>query len=148
MRKASAGASFLERSGRRTRVSLARYGVAALPAGWGKATMREHHLSTTFAVHQRGAGASAVAHAAYIDAERYVDERIDKAWRFTADAERVFATVTLLPPGAPAAWSDPEKLFNAVERHEDEWADTYFRKTPERAEHHKQTARTDIRGHG
>ena len=109
--------------------------------------MRTHNLSTTFAVHQRGAGASAVAHAAYIDGARYAETRTGQAWRYDLEAERVTETTTLLSPGAPADWADPERLFNAVEQHEEQWADRYYAKTPHRAEHHKQNARTDIRGH-
>ena len=62
----------------------------------------------------RAAGSSAVASAAYRAASRLRDERLDRPHDFTAKRGVVHSEV-MLPETAPEAWSDRERLWNAVE---------------------------------
>lgn len=66
----------------------------------------------------RAAGSSTLATLSYITAQRARDERLGQTFYGFGRRERVEATGTLLPEGAPSAWRDPVKLFNAVEAHE------------------------------
>lgn len=66
----------------------------------------------------RAAGSSTLATLSYITAQRARDERLGQTFYGFGRRERVEATGTLLPEGAPTAWRDPVKLFNAVEAHE------------------------------
>ncbi|MDI9587858.1 MAG: MobA/MobL family protein [Acidobacteriota bacterium] len=66
----------------------------------------------------RAAGSSTLATLSYITAERARDERLGQTFYGFGRRERVEATGTLLPEGAPTAWRDPEALFNAIEAHE------------------------------
>lgn len=65
----------------------------------------------------RKAGSSAGASAAYRSASRMRDERIDRIQDFSAKRGVVHCEV-LLPDNAPEAWSDRERLWNAVEAFE------------------------------
>lgn len=62
----------------------------------------------------RAAGSSAVASAAYRAASRLREERLDRPHDFTAKRGVVHSEV-MLPEIAPEAWSDRERLWNAVE---------------------------------
>ncbi len=62
----------------------------------------------------RKSGSSAVASAAYRSASRLRDERLDRRHDFSAKRGVVHSEV-LLPENAPEAWSDRERLWNAVE---------------------------------
>ena len=63
----------------------------------------------------RAAGSSSVASVSYITSRRMRDERTGVTSYGYGRRERVEATGTMLPSGAPAAYNDPETLFNAVE---------------------------------
>jgi hypothetical protein len=62
----------------------------------------------------RANGSSALAAAAYRSASRLHDQRLDRAHDFSNKAGVVHSEV-MLPDGAPQAWQDREKLWNAVE---------------------------------
>jgi Ti-type conjugative transfer relaxase TraA len=62
----------------------------------------------------RKAGSSAVAAAAYRSASRLRDARLDRSHDFLARRGAVHSEV-MLPENAPEAWSDRERLWNAVE---------------------------------
>lgn len=66
----------------------------------------------------RAAGSSTLATLSYITAQRARDERLGQTFYGFGRRERVDATGTLLPEGAPEEWRDPVKLFNAIEAHE------------------------------
>lgn len=66
----------------------------------------------------RAAGSSTLATLSYITAQRARDERLGQTFYGFGRRERVEATGTLLPEGAPEEWRDPVKLFNAIEAHE------------------------------
>lgn len=66
----------------------------------------------------RAAGSSTLATLSYITAQRARDERLGQTFYGFGRRERVEATGTLLPEGAPEQWRDPVKLFNAIEAHE------------------------------
>ncbi len=63
----------------------------------------------------RGDKRSAVAAAAYRAAECLMDERLGRAQNFRAKTGVVHREV-MLPPGAPARWSDRATLWNEVEQ--------------------------------
>lgn len=63
----------------------------------------------------RAQGSSTLANLAYISGRKINDEKLGKAYQYSR-AQRVMATGTLLPPGAPQEYSDPEVLFNEVEK--------------------------------
>ncbi|MGJ5175513.1 Ti-type conjugative transfer relaxase TraA [Bradyrhizobium oligotrophicum] len=65
----------------------------------------------------RKAGSSAVASAAYRSASRLRDERLGREQDFSAKRGVVHSEV-MLPENAPEAWSDRERLWNAVEASE------------------------------
>jgi Ti-type conjugative transfer relaxase TraA len=65
----------------------------------------------------RKAGSSAVAAAAYRSASRLRDARLDRSHDFLAKRGAVHSEV-MLPENAPEAWSDRERLWNAVEAFE------------------------------
>lgn len=69
----------------------------------------------------RAAGSSAIASCSYITARKMHDERTgltSYGYGGNGRRERVEHVGTLLPTGAPEEWSDPERLFNAVEASE------------------------------
>lgn len=66
----------------------------------------------------RAAGSSTLATLSYITAQRARDERLGQTFYGFGRRERVEATGTLLPEGAPEEWRDPVKLFNALETYE------------------------------
>lgn len=74
--------------------------------------MAIYHFSAQ--VISRASGRSAVAAAAYRAAARLEDQRADRAHDFTAKVGVVHSEV-LLPAGAPAAFADRARLWNAVE---------------------------------
>jgi Ti-type conjugative transfer relaxase TraA len=74
--------------------------------------MAIYHFSAK--VISRANGSSALAAAAYRSASRLNDERLDRHHDFSNKAGVVHSEV-LLPDGAPDAWRDREKLWNAVE---------------------------------
>ena len=65
----------------------------------------------------RKAGSSAVAAAAYRSGSRLRDERLGREQDFSAKRGVVHSEV-ILPENAPQAWSDRERLWNAVEASE------------------------------
>ncbi|WP_315774020.1 MULTISPECIES: Ti-type conjugative transfer relaxase TraA [unclassified Bradyrhizobium] len=65
----------------------------------------------------RKAGSSAVASAAYRSASRLRDERLGRDQEFSGKRGVVHSEV-MLPENAPEAWSDRERLWNAVEAFE------------------------------
>lgn len=65
----------------------------------------------------RGKGSSSVASAAYDLRAKMRDERTGELYNYQAKEDLIYATV-LLPAGAPESYRDPEKLFNAIEKHE------------------------------
>lgn len=66
----------------------------------------------------RAGGSSTLATLSYITSSRVRDERLGEVFYGFGRRERVEATGTLLPPGAPTEWRDPVKLFNALETYE------------------------------
>jgi Ti-type conjugative transfer relaxase TraA len=74
--------------------------------------MAIYHFSAK--VISRANGSSALAAAAYRSASRLYDERLDRDHNFSNKAGVVHSEV-MLPDGAPEAWHDREKLWNAVE---------------------------------
>jgi len=65
----------------------------------------------------RGRGSATTATLSYITATPVRDERLGETFSFGRE-ERVMTVATILPPQAPKEWSDPEKLFNAIEKFE------------------------------
>lgn len=74
--------------------------------------MAIYHFSAK--IISRAAGSSALAAAAYRSASRLHDQRLDRHHDFSNKAGVVRSEV-MLPDGAPEAWQDREKLWNAVE---------------------------------
>ena len=74
--------------------------------------MAIYHFSAK--IISRAAGSSALAAAAYRSASRLHDQRLDRHHDFSNKAGVVHSEV-MLPDGAPEAWQDREKLWNAVE---------------------------------
>ena len=66
----------------------------------------------------RAAGSSACATLSYISSEKVYDERLGETFYGFGRSERVEATGTLLPDGAPERYKDPAVLFNEIERNE------------------------------
>ena len=65
----------------------------------------------------RAKGSSACATLSYITAEKVKDERLGKSFSYGRE-ERVVATETLLPDGAPERYKDSKILFNEIEKYE------------------------------
>lgn len=65
----------------------------------------------------RAKGSSSCATLSYISAERVSEERTGELYQY-GRSERVVATNTLLPQGAPTSYQDPKILFNAIENYE------------------------------
>jgi Ti-type conjugative transfer relaxase TraA len=74
--------------------------------------MAIYHFSAK--VISRAAGSSACASAAYRSASRLTDERLGRDHDFTNKPDVIHSEV-LLPDGAPDAFADRERLWNAVE---------------------------------
>ena len=72
-----------------------------------------YHLSMSSV--SRAKGGSACASLAYITGKKIHDDRTG-CDRDYSRKERVIHSNTLLPPGAPAKYFDPEKMFNAIEK--------------------------------
>ena len=65
----------------------------------------------------RQAGSSSCATLSYISGVAIHEERTGSNYQY-GRAERVVCTGTIIPPGAPPEYQDPEVLFNAIENHE------------------------------
>lgn len=65
----------------------------------------------------RAKGSASTATLAYITGEKILDERLGKSFKF-GNEDRVLLHETLLPDNAPKEYKNPEKLFNAIEKHE------------------------------
>ena len=63
----------------------------------------------------RAAGSSSIASCSYITSQRMRDERTGEISYGYGRRERVEHVATILPKGAPAEYSSPERLFNAIE---------------------------------
>lgn len=63
----------------------------------------------------RAAGSSSIASCSYITSRRMRDERTGETSYGYGRRERIEHVATRLPEGAPAEYSDPERLFNAIE---------------------------------
>lgn len=66
----------------------------------------------------RAAGSSSCATLSYIESEKVYDERLGETFYGFGRSERVEATGTLLPEGAPSRYQDPAVLFNELEMYE------------------------------
>lgn len=66
----------------------------------------------------RANGSCSTATLSYITGEKVKDERLGEMFYGFGRQERIEATGTLLPEGAPTEWQDPKKLFNAIEEYE------------------------------
>jgi len=77
-----------------------------------EAEMALYHFHVTQI--KRSEGSSAVASAAYRAGEKLHSERYDEYNDYSRKGGVLFSEI-LLPPQAPAAWSDRETLWNAVE---------------------------------
>lgn len=62
----------------------------------------------------RAAGSSSLATLSYISATRVADERLGRSFSY-GRGERVLATGTMLPEGAPDDYANAEVLFNSIE---------------------------------
>lgn len=65
----------------------------------------------------RAKGSSACASLAYISASKVYEERTHQTYSY-GRAECVLKVATLLPDGAPTAYTDAAQLFNAIENYE------------------------------
>jgi len=136
--------------------------------------MRTHHLSTHSSLVTRGAGASVIASAAYITRSAITEMKngqevarwdyskqgqgqvssalqahSDYATRsgsFTARDDLGFTEI-LAPVGAPEWVYDRQTLWARVEADEDQWADKHYRRRPELAQKHKESAHLAYKGH-
>ncbi len=66
----------------------------------------------------RATGSSSCATLSYIESEKVYDERLGETFYGFGRSERVEATGTLLPEGAPSRYQDPAVLFNELEMYE------------------------------
>ena len=66
----------------------------------------------------RASGSTSCATLSYITSEKVYDERLGETFYGFGRSERVEATGTLLPEGAPERYQDPAVLFNEIEKNE------------------------------
>ncbi len=66
----------------------------------------------------RKSGSSSIASLSYILGEPVKDERLGQTSYQHKNIDRIMASNTLLPEGAPEEFHDPKKLFNSIEMYE------------------------------